>query len=152
MKNLLNRIAQSKNTELINRTMEILDNVHDEQTKLQMLEDILSFKHICEEDAENKVSKMYYILGGQKVHGPFVVKGIAYSMFERIKCDIPLYSALDFWAALNYTISNHHNLFYSWWKNEEDDEMMRRYVEVTINWLKDDDYPVGRNKVVDLFV
>lgn len=105
--------------------------------------------HYNEEYAHCDVRKMYYVnRNGMKMSAPYWTDEQVAEVYNKVKNEIPgAYNMWDFYVTLNMTKSDNCNLFMRWWQGSSDAEREQRVVEMTVNWLCDDDNPYGDEKI-----
>ena len=57
----------------------------------------------------------------------------------------------DFYVALNMTKSDNCNLFRSWWPDADEAVLTQKVAEATVNWMDDEDNPLGEGRVWNYF-
>ena len=105
-------------------------------------------KHFDEEFAKEQISKMYYEEDGIKHYAPYWSDISPLYMQAKKKLMYP-YNKWDFEVALNMIKSDNYPLLKEWFPDEKD--LMGRILELTINWLNDEDNPYGDAKVWGYF-
>ena len=101
-------------------------------------------KHFDECFAKNQIKKMYYEEGGIKRYAPYWDDTSAiYTINKRRLNDS--YNRWDFEVAMNMIKSDYYPLLKQWFPNESD--YTDKIIELTINWLNDEDNPFGDSKV-----
>lgn len=104
--------------------------------------------HYNEEFALEDVKKMYYTdADGSKKYAPYWTPEQAKEVYSSISNLIPKYNFWDFYVALNMVKSDNCLLLKKWFPNANADEMTKKIVEMTVNWLSDEDNPFGTEKV-----
>lgn len=111
--------------------------------------------HYNKEFAELQIPKMYYVdKRGEEQHAPYYTEVESKKIYEKVKDKIPNeYNFYDFDVALNMIYSDNIELLCKWsdvvvntttlpaeWVED-------KIVELTVNWLDDDDNPFGTEKV-----
>lgn len=101
-------------------------------------------KHFDEEFAKRQISKMYYEEDGLRHYAPYWGDTTAvYQVNKRRLNDS--YNKWDFDVALNMIKSDYYPLLKRWFPEEQD--MMNKIIDLTVNWLNDEDNPFGDTKV-----
>lgn len=104
--------------------------------------------HFNEHFAKEAVSKMYYIdEDGEKKYAPYWTEAAVREMYEEVKSDITPYNFWDFFVTIHMVASDNHALILRWFPDEDSSERERRYLEMAVNWLNDEDNPFGTKKV-----
>lgn len=104
--------------------------------------------HFDEDFAMCQISKMYYEEDGIKHYAPYWSDISPLYMQAKKKLIYP-YNKWDFEVALNMIKSDNYPLLKEWFPDEKD--LMGRILELTINWLNDEDNPYGDAKVWGYF-
>lgn len=104
--------------------------------------------HYNEHFAKDAVSKMYYIdENGEKKYAPYWTEATVRELYEGIKSDIAPYNFWDFFVTIHFVASKNHSLFLRWFHDEDMSSRETRYVDMSVNWLKDEDNPFGTKKI-----
>lgn len=101
-------------------------------------------KHFDEDFAKRQISKMYYEEGGHKYYAPYWNDTSAYYSINRKKLHDD-YNRWDFDVAINMIKSDYYPLLKRWFPDDKD--IMDKIIDLTINWLNDEDNPYGDSKV-----
>ena len=105
--------------------------------------------HFNEYFAKDAVSKMYYEdENGEARYAPYWTEATVRELYESHKSEVEGYNFWDFFVALHFVASNNHALIMRWFPDESSDDREGRYVEMTINYLCDADWPT-KTKVWD---
>lgn len=104
--------------------------------------------HFDEDFAKCQISKMYYEEDGIRHYAPYWSDISPLYMQAKKKLMYP-YNKWDFEVALNMIKSDNYPLLKEWFPDEKD--LMGRILELTINWLNDEDNPYGDSKVWGYF-
>lgn len=151
LKELVNT-CKDKSDLMVDVLSDYLHNILDEDEYCDMCKKVYSEVaggHYNREFAEKQIAKMYYTEQGEKIFGPFYTESEVYKICEKVQSQIPSgYNFYDFEVALNMIVSDNHNLIEDWFEEEDSQE---RYVEMTVNWLNDEDNPFGSEKVWGYF-
>ena len=115
---------------------------------MRTLYEKMSGGHYNEDYAKSDVEKMYYVEDGKKHFAPYWTDEQVKSVYESVKPHIPsAYNFWDFYVALQMVKSDHCPLLKKWFPSATDEELTKKVVELTINWLADEDNPFGKEKV-----
>ena len=86
---------------------------------------------------------------GQKHYAPYWTDSEVEGIYELNKSSIPsAYNLYDFMVTLNMIKSDYHNILEGWFEGADNE---KRYIELAINWLDDDDNPFGGERVWKYF-
>ena len=101
-------------------------------------------KHFDEAFAKKQISKMYYEENGVRHYAPYW-EGLStiYSANKR-KLEFP-YNRWDWEVTMNMIKSDYCPLLKRWFPDEKD--MIDKIIDLTINWLNDEDNPFGESKI-----
>lgn len=104
--------------------------------------------HFDEDFAKWQISKMYYEEDGIKHYAPYWadITPIYVNAKRRINGN---YNKWDFMVALNMIKSDNYLLLKEWFPNEKD--LQDKIIDMTVNWLNDEDNPYGDSKVWGYF-
>ena len=107
-------------------------------------------KHFDETFAKEQISKMYFEEGGLKHYAPYWNDVTPLYVANKRKLIQP-YNKWDFEVALNMIKSDNCPLLKQWFPNADEKELQDKLVELTINWLNDEDNPYGDTKIWSYF-
>lgn len=108
----------------------------------------MSDGHYNEEFAREDIKKMYYTdRDGNKHYAPYWTDDALMSLYRVHKNEIPGYNGWDFVVTANMQLSDMYPLLRGWFPEETDEQLTQRVVELSVSWLKDEDNPLGNNKV-----
>ena len=128
-----------------------VDEHMDDDAKRELIRDIyaeMSGGHYNEQMAMEDVSHMYYMNEArEKEEAPYWTKEQVASVYNNIRNEIPDYNMWDFYVTLNMVKSDNCPMLKRWFPEADMDEMTQKLVEMSVNWLKDDDNPFGTEKV-----
>ena len=134
--------------ELISEAME---KSMDKEAKHHLMRKIyakMTDGHYDNDYAIQDTAKMYYKDSDGKRHAaPYWTEDQVRQVYEDIKSQIPKYNFWDFFVALNMIKSDYCPLLEEWFPESTPEEKTDRLVELTLNWLKDEDNPYGDSKV-----
>ena len=105
--------------------------------------------HYDESFAKEDVKKMYYTdTDGQKKYAPYWTDEQGREVYNSVKAEVPkAYNFWDFYVALQMIKSDNCPLMRKWFPDATPEDMDKKFVELTLNWLKDEDNPFGSEKV-----
>lgn len=105
--------------------------------------------HYNEDFAKEDVKKMFYIdADGQKKYAPYWTDEQVREVYNAAQSEMPeAYNFWDFYVALQMIKSDNCPLMQKWFPGATPEEMDKKFVELTLNWLKDDDNPFGNEKI-----
>lgn len=106
--------------------------------------------HFDEEFAMWQIKKMYYEKDGVKHYAPYWDDINSIYTTAKKKLTYP-YNKWDFMVALNMIKSDNCILLHEWFPEATEKELQEKLVEMTINWLNDEDNPYGDSKVWGYF-
>ena len=106
--------------------------------------------HFDEDLAKCQISKMYYEENGTKRYAPYWDDISAIYVQAKKKLTIP-YNKWDFMVALNMIKSDNYLLLKEWFPEADEKELQDKIIELTVNWLNDEDNPYGDSKVWGYF-
>ncbi len=107
-------------------------------------------KHFDEEFAKDQISKMYYEEEGRRYYAPYWNDVTSLYTINKKKLIHP-YNKWDFEVALNMIKSDNCPILKQWFPEADEKELQEKVVELTINWLNDEDNPYGDTKIWSYF-
>jgi len=152
---LTKKYGEGKGEDMMWKTLsavsDSIEDSMDERNKnllLRHLYGIMSGGHYNEEYALCDVSKMYYTDdNGNKKYAPYWTKEEVKDVYDSVRRDIPSeYNFWDFYVVLNMIKSDNCPLLRKWFPSATNEELNKKLVELSVNWLKDDDNPYGAEK------
>ena len=100
----------------------------------------MSGGHYDEAFALEDIGKMYYTdKKGNKHQAPYWSVSTMEDVYAGVKSDVRSYNFWDFAVALNMVASDNWCMLERWFPNMSDAERNERLVEMTVNWLQDED-------------
>lgn len=118
-----------------------------EEKKSQLMRDVyrtISVGHYNEDFAKEDIAKMYYFDKSEDRHdAPYWPDTAIKELYEKYKSEIPDYDMYDFAVTLNMIASDNWCMIMSWFPNITDSERNEKFAEMSVNWLKDDDWPTS---------
>ena len=105
--------------------------------------------HYNEEYALEDVEKMYFVdEKGEKHYAPYWTASQIKDVYEAVKTKIPSeYNCWDFFVTMQMIKSDNCPLLRKWFPEASIEEMDRKLIELSINWLNDEDNPYGTEKI-----
>lgn len=108
--------------------------------------------HFNKDFADIQIPQMYYEKGDEKKFAPYWTETEVKDIYDKVKTDIPgAYNFYDFEVTLNMIKSDYYGLVEKWFNDATEEQKQDRYIELAVNWLKDDDNPFGNEKVWKYF-
>lgn len=153
---LTKKYGSGKGEEMMWKTLHIVsdfleENLDEKQIRCLMrdLYGVMSSGHYNQEYALSDVEKMYYTDEDGKKHlAPYWSEEQVRKVYDQYKRVIPQeYNFWDFYVTLNMIKSDNCPLLMSWFPDATTEEYEKRLIELSINYLKDDDNPFGTEKV-----
>ena len=93
---------------------------------------------------------MYYVENDIKHYGPYW-NDITPIFMQAKKRLISPYNKWDFMVALNMIKSDNYLLLKEWFPEANEKEIQEKIIDLTVNWLNDEDNPYGDSKVWGYF-
>lgn len=152
----IKKYGEGKGEAMMWKSVEIisdsLDKHMDEATRTALTRRIygeMAGGHYDESFAKEDVKKMYYIdTDGQKKYAPYWTDEQVREVYNSVKAEVPkAYNFWDFYVALQMIKSDNCPLMRKWFPDATPEDMDKKFVELTLNWLKDEDNPFGSEKV-----
>ena len=106
--------------------------------------------HFDEDFAHCQIKKMYYEEDGIKHYGPYWADITPIYVQAKKRLVYP-YNKWDFMVALNMIKSDNYPLLKEWFPEANEKELQEKIIDLTINWLNDEDNPYGDSKVWGYF-
>lgn len=151
LKDIIRKYGNSEATiELLSK--EIKEHVPESEYE-RIAKDIYELsqgKHFDEEFAKEQISKMYYEEGGRKFYAPYWNDVTPLYTVNKKRLTYP-YNKWDFEVALNMIKSDNCPLLKEWFPEASKEELQNKVVDLTVNWLNDEDNPYGDAKVWGYF-
>ena len=121
-----------------------------EEEKDELMRDVygvMSGEHYNEEFAKEDISKMYYVASdGQRRYAPYWGDDALRSLYKKYKDEIPGYNCWDWAVTMTMMKSDYCPLLMKWFPEMNEEEKNEKYVQLSLNWLKDEDNPFGKSK------
>jgi len=152
---LTKKYSSGKGESVMWTTLEIVSDVVDEYVPEEAKDSLMrrvygeiAGMHYNEEYAKADVKKMYYKDSqGNKHYGPYWTDDEIASVWDKVKGDVNGYNRWDMYVTMNMIKSDNCRLLDKWFPDEKKEERDRRLVDLSLNWLKDEDNPFGDGKV-----
>lgn len=139
--------AMWKTIEVISDAIERTMPEADQDALARKVYGVISGEHYNEEFAKEDIAKMYYVMpGGEKVYAPYWSEEALRTLYKRYKDQIPGYNCWDWMVTMTMMKSDYCPLIMAWFPNLTEDEKNERIVQLSLNWLKDEDNPFGSSK------
>lgn len=109
---------------------------------------VMSGGHYNEDFAKEDVAKMRYKdMNGKEHRAPYYTEEEVASVYEKVKGNISSYNMWDFYVVMNMVVSDYANILALWYPESSEANREKRYIELALNWLNDDDNPFGKEKI-----
>lgn len=152
----IKKYGEGKGEAMMWKSVEIisdaLDKHMDEATRTALTRRLygeMAGGHYDEAFAKEDVKKMYYTdSDGQKKYAPYWTDEQVREVYNSVKAEVPkAYNFWDFYVALQMIKSDNCPLMRKWFPDATPEDMNKKFVDLTLNWLKDEDNPFGSEKV-----
>ena len=91
---------------------------------------------------------MYYVdESGERHYAPYWDDGALLSIYQDNKERVPGYNQWDWMVLMNMIKSDNCRLYSGWFPEAGEAELNEKYVQASVNWLRDEDNPFGKSKV-----
>ena len=98
--------------------------------------------------ADDVIQNFYYLDNdGKRMDAPYWTEAEVMRVYDRVKEDIPGYNFYDCEVTLNMVKSDNCNLLRKWFPNASRDSLDNRIIDMTVNWLNDNDNPFQDEKI-----
>ena len=159
MYNMIDTYGKGKGEKVMWESVKIIsdavENHMDEKDKDHLMRKVfhaISGGHYNECFAKEDVTKMYYVDdSGRKHCGPFLTEEKIFSVYDQVKDTIPGYNKWDWYVVMNMIISDYAHLVKRWFQDNSEEQMEKRFIELALNWLHDEDNPYGSEKAWGYF-
>ena len=156
---LIRKYSSGKGEDSMWKAVSAISNSVDEnysteqkQHLMRSIYHIMSDGHYNEVFAKEDIEKMYYIdESGDTHYGPYWTDDALRSAYDTIKNKIPGYNVWDFSVVMSMLKSDMCVLLHKWFPNATPEDITTRIVELSVNWLNDDDDPYGGEKIWKYF-
>lgn len=156
---LIKKYGKNKGEEVMWKSTQMISDMlekhlsEDELLKVKKdTYEIMSGGHYNKEFADAQIKKMYYINNeGQRRNAPYWTEEEVSRVYESIRSNIPDYNMYDFEVTLNMIKSDNCQMLKKWFPNEGKEERTQRFIEMAVNWLRDEDNPYGSEKIWGYF-
>ena len=130
---------------------EYVERYMPEEEKHHLMREILGMMTDCHYDemfAKEDVKKMYFVDSrGNRHNAPYWTDEEIRSVYDSVRPEIPDYNNWDFYVALNMIKSDNCALLSRWFPDMTPEERDEKLVEMTVNWLQDEDYIYPDSKI-----
>lgn len=155
MYELIQKYGKGKGEPVMWKSINILDKALKEympEDKYKALERCIYYQmeggHYNREFADEQLKKMYYTdQKNEKHYAPYWTSEQVRGIYLTKVSLIPKYNEYDFEVALNMIKSDYCPLLRRWYPEATNEEILNKLIDLTINWLQDDDNPFGDEKV-----
>ena len=91
---------------------------------------------------------MYYVgTDGKKHYAPYWTEDQVKEVYDSVKADIKAYNMWDFFVTLNMIKSDNCPLMGRWFPDATQEVMDKKFVDLAVNWLRDEDYRWPNEKI-----
>lgn len=160
IKELIKKYGEGKGTDTMWKSVDIISDMLDKKLTAEEKADferymyaLMQGPHYDEHFAKEQVQKMFYTdPKGVKHQAPYWTDEQVKQVYTAYKSGIePTTSFWDFYVALNMVKSDNCNLFRLWWPDAEETLLTQKVAEATVNWLNDEDNPLGEGRTWKYF-
>ena len=135
-----------KSTKIISEAVEKSMPEDERECLKRDVYELMVGRHFDERFAKEAVSKMYYIDdNNEKMYAPYWTEQTVREIYEGVKDKILGYNFWDWFVTMHMIASNNHALLMEWFPDEDMADREKRYVQMSVNWLRDDDNPFGKD-------
>lgn len=137
---------------IVSEAVEALMTEAEKNSLIRRVYGMMSDGHYNEEFAREDIAKMYYTdRDGVKRYGPYWPDSALRSIYDKIKAQIPGYNCWDWAVTMSMIKSDYCPLLTEWFPADNEDIRNERIVRLAINWLRDEDSPLGKSKTWKYF-
>ena len=120
----------------------------DKYALMRRMYGAMSNGHYNEDFAREDIAKMYYVGDdGKRHYAPYWGDEALLSIYEEYKDEIPDYNQWDWMVTMNMIKSDTCHLVSDWFPDITESERNQKFVQLSLNWLHDEDNPFGKSKV-----
>ena len=113
---------------------------------------VMSNGHYNEDFAREDISKMYYVSDdGERHYAPYWPDDALIAIYRENKDKIPDYNQWDWMVVMNMIKSDNCHMLVEWFPGISEEKLNEKYVQSSLNWLRDEDNPFGRSKAWGYF-
>lgn len=152
-KELIKKYGEGKGEKVMWQSVDIISAALDaklspeemDQLECRMYE-LMQGPHFDEYFAEKQVQEMYYTdLKGEKREAPYWTADAVKQVWTQYRNKIrdQSYTFWDFYVVMNMIKSDNCNLYRGWWPDADDSILTQKIAESSVNWLNDEDDPLG---------
>lgn len=144
---LIKKHSEGKGEDVMWKTVKVVseaveDNMSPDERRT-LIRDIygeMSHGHYDEEFAMMDVKDMYYTdESGERHYAPYWSPEQIKPTYEKVKAQIPDYNMWDWFVLMQMQKSDMYPLLKKWYPNGTPEEMTEKVIELSVNWLKDED-------------
>ncbi len=159
-KELIKKYGEGKGEKVMWQSVDIISEALDAKLtpeEMDALErrmyELMQGPHYDEYFAKKQVEQMFYIdKKGEKHQAPYWTDDAVKQVWTRYKSGIDSsYTFWDFYVVLNMIKSDNCNMFHAWWPEADEATLTQKVAEASVNWLMDDDDPLGGGRVWKYF-
>lgn len=122
---------------------------HAQKALVRKIYGAMTDKHYNTEMAHNDVSGMYYTdADGNKHNAPYWTDTDMETAYGMYKDEIPDYNLWDFAVTMNMVKSDNWCMLRNWFPNYDEKELTEKVIEMSLAFLKDEDWPT-KTKIWD---
>ena len=159
-KELIKKYGEGKGESTMWKSVDLISEMLDEKlTPAEMdsfekkMYTMMQGPHFDEYFAHKQMEHIYYTdEKGVKHQAPYWtdddVKQVYAAYKNKLKGDVTFW---DFYVALNNTKADNCVLYRSWWPDADTSTMTQKIAEATVNWINDEDNPLGEGRVWNYF-
>lgn len=161
IKELIKKYGEGKGEKTMWKSVDIISDMLDEKLTPEEKEcferrmyALMQGPHYDEHFAKEQVAKMFYTdAKGVRHTAPYWTDEQVKDVYAAYKSGLAGidHTFWDFYVALNMTKSDNCNLYRHWWPEADEAELTQKVAEATVNWLADEDNPLGEGRVWNYF-
>ena len=148
--------GEGQGEEMMWKTVKIvsdaIESSMDEKAKMKLMRKVygaMSDGHYTKELAMADIAGMYYTDADGNVHkAPYWEEDALETAYEMYKAEIPGYNLWDFAVTMNMIASDNWCMLKKWFPSYDEKDMTEKILEMSLTWLKDEDWPT-KTKIWD---
>lgn len=130
-----------KTVAIVSKAVEESMPEKERESLMRNIYSVIADHHYNEQFAREDIAKMYYTdKSGEKQYGPYWSEEDLSELYEQYHDDIPHYNKWDFAVTMTMIKSDMCPLLKSWFPSASESDMTEKLVELSLNWLRDEDY------------